>query len=134
MNKEKSCGAIVIDDDKQILLVHQLDGHYSFPKGHVELHETEEETAIRETKEETNVDIEIISNKRFVIHYLVKNNVDKEVVYFLAKPLNKDILPELKEISEVKWIDIGEVNNYLDFENINELWTQKIIGEINKIF
>lgn len=35
MKKEKSCGCIVIDKDK-VLLVKQNDGHTAFPKGHVE--------------------------------------------------------------------------------------------------
>ena len=59
MKKEKSCGIIVFDNDK-VLVVKHLDGHYGFPKGHVENNETEEETAIREVKEETNCDAKII--------------------------------------------------------------------------
>ena len=46
MKKEKSCGIVVFDHDK-VLVVRMLDGHYGFPKGHVEENETEEETAIK---------------------------------------------------------------------------------------
>ena len=56
MKYEKSCGAIIFDKDK-ILVIQQKEGHWGFPKGHVEEGETEVETAIREIKEETNLDV-----------------------------------------------------------------------------
>ena len=36
MIKEKSCGCIIFNDEKKVLLVHMNHGHWSFPKGHVE--------------------------------------------------------------------------------------------------
>ncbi len=68
--REKSCGVAIFKDDK-ILLVQQNEGNWSLPKGHVEENETEMETAIREVKEETNIDVEIISDYRRVITYIV---------------------------------------------------------------
>ena len=66
---EKSCGAIIIHktnkDNYKVLLVKNHNGRYwSFPKGHVEKGETEEETAIREIKEETGLDVEIVDSFR----------------------------------------------------------------------
>ena len=83
MKKEKSCGCIVIDNDK-VLLVKHNKGHISFPKGHIENGETEEECAIRETMEETGITAKIISKHRYLQTYIVKDNILKEVVYFLA--------------------------------------------------
>ena len=59
MKFEKSCGAIVLDENKVLVVTHQA-GHTDFPKGHMEGNEIEEETAIREVKEETNIDIELL--------------------------------------------------------------------------
>ena len=42
--KEKSCGIIVFDDKNRVLMVKHKEGHYGFPKGHVEPNETENET------------------------------------------------------------------------------------------
>ena len=81
---EKSCGAIIFNEDK-VLVVKQTSGFYGFPKGHVEIGETEKETAIREVKEETGLDIKIISDKRYTQSYIVKENVHKDVVFFIAK-------------------------------------------------
>ena len=59
MNSEKSCGAIVnrkFHGNTEILLIrHIKSGYWSFPKGHVEGDETEEQAALREILEETNV-------------------------------------------------------------------------------
>ena len=36
--KEKSCGAVIIrrnNETVQYLLIHQVQGHWCFPKGHV---------------------------------------------------------------------------------------------------
>ena len=59
MTYEKSCGGIVyrkFHGNTEILLIkHIKSGYWSFPKGHVENSETEEETAKREIKEETGI-------------------------------------------------------------------------------
>ena len=59
MKQEKSCGCIVLDK-RTVLLIKHNSGHWDFPKGHVEGEESEVETAIREVKEETGLDIEAV--------------------------------------------------------------------------
>ena len=52
-------GVIVINKDGKVLIGKRIGHHaqkYSIPGGHLELGETFEETAIRELKEETNLD------------------------------------------------------------------------------
>ena len=129
---EKSCGVIVVNDNNQILLVKHNLGHYGFPKGHMEKDESEIETAIREVKEETNIDVSIYEDKRYIINYDTNYNTNKDVIYFLGYPKNQNTIPQEKEISEVLWIDIDEVSNYLEFPNIIKLWNDKIIKEIKK--
>lgn len=121
MEQEKSCGAIVINKNNKILLVHHNAGHWDFPKGHIENEETEEQTAIREVKEETNIDI-IINNKyRYTTSYSPKENVMKEVVYFLAQNIDEDKKPQLEEVSEVKWFTLEEAMNTITYENSKEI-------------
>ncbi len=132
MKKEKSCGAIIVNDKSQVLLVKQTLGHYSFPKGHVEPGETEEETAIREVKEETNIDIEITRKDKFIVTYNVSDDVSKDVIYFIAKPLSFDAKPQETEVAQILWVDINDVVNYLGFENIIKLWNEEILPTLNK--
>lgn len=76
MECEKSCGCIIIGDEK-VLLVKQTKGHWGFLKGHVEADETEVETAIREVKEETNVDVEVEGNKRYTMRYVTDKGKER---------------------------------------------------------
>jgi len=104
MKKEKSCGIVVFDGDKVLLVFHNL-GHYGIPKGHVEKGETEEETAVREVKEETNCDAKIIPGFREVITYSPKPNVMKDVVFFVGEAITTDLKPQEEETSDVFFIN-----------------------------
>ena len=65
----------------------ETSGFHSFPKGHMEGEETEEETAYREIKEETNLDVELTRGIKVTEQYnpAEKPGVTKQVVYFLAE-------------------------------------------------
>lgn len=119
---EKSCGTIIFNDNK-VLVVKQLSGFYGFPKGHIACDETEEETAIRETKEEVGLDVVVDNDLRFSISYLVHESILKEVVYFIAHP-KKDvsIIIQEDEIDSAMWVNIDDVYNILTFDNLKELW------------
>ena len=86
---ERSCGTIpytVKDGTVYYLLIKDKNGgECGFPKGHIEAGETEEETALRETWEETSVKPMITDGFRHEISYRMNNGNDKNVVYFLAE-------------------------------------------------
>ena len=131
MKCEKSCGAIIIYNN-QVLMVKQQKGFWGFPKGHVEDGETEVETAIREVKEETNVDIVVDENLRFVNHYITDKNVDKTVIFFVAHPIdNLNIIAQEAEIKEIEWVDIDLVEDKLTFDNTKEMW-RNVYTKISK--
>ena len=130
MEKEKSCGCIVIDNGK-VLLIQHLKGHWDIPKGHMEAGETEQETALREVKEETGVDVEIISDKRYTLEYTVENGNLKEVVYFIAKKIGGDEKAQETEVSEIRWLAFDEAVEMLTYDNSKEL-LRKAINFIEK--
>ena len=109
---------------RKVLMIKHPEGHWGFPKGHVEIGETEKETAIREVKEETGLDIKIISDKRYTQSYIVKENVHKDVVFFIAKLENNNEKRQVEEIEEILWIDINEVENILTYDSLKELWKE----------
>ena len=71
MNFEKSCGAVVFVEENssvRYLLMCSMEGVYGFPKGHMEGNETEIETALREVREETGIELEPSAGK-FLFRY-----------------------------------------------------------------
>ena len=108
MKKEKSCGAVVYKKEKEqllILLLKHNSGHWSFPKGHVENEETEEQTALREIKEETNLDVIIDTNFRMVSTYSPKEGVIKDVIFFVGKVKenSSNLKAQESEIERLDW-------------------------------
>ncbi len=123
MKYEKSCGTIIIDHDKVLLLRHNK-GHWDFPKGHVENDETEVETALRETKEETNLDVVVDNSKRYVINYSPKEGIMKDVILFVAKPITKDVKPQIEEIAEIHWLTFEEALKKITYNNSRDILKQ----------
>lgn len=118
---EKSCGALIFYRNKQgvrVLLVKNHNGRYwSFPKGHMELNETEKETAVREIKEETNLDVKIIDGFREVSDYCPFGNIKKRVVFFLAQAFTDDVVDQPEEIDSHIWVDIQQARKNCTYEN-----------------
>ena len=117
MKQEKSCGCIIINDRNEVLLIHHNAGHWDFPKGHMEEGETEVQTAIREVKEETNIDVEVNEEYRYSTQYSPKEDVIKEVIYFLAKNISDNRQAQLEEVSEVKWFSMKDAIDKITYDN-----------------
>ncbi len=126
MKFEKSCGCIIIENRK-VLLIKQIKGIWGFPKGHVEKDETELETAIREVKEETNIDVEVQEDKRYTMNYKTDKGADKEVVLFLAKKIGGEIKPQESEVTVIEWLDFDEAIKKISYENTKELFRKVLV-------
>lgn len=126
LEKEKSCGCIVIKNNK-VLLIKQVTGIWGFPKGHVEKDETEYETALREVKEETNLDVKIISDKRYTMNYLTERGSYKQVVLFVANEIRGKIKRQEAEIDDIKWLNYEDALEIINFQN-----TKDILKEVSE--
>jgi len=135
---EKSCGAVVFLEDagkRRYLILKHIKGHFDFPKGHVEVGESEEQTALREIKEETGLNVYFIPGFRKTIRYTyLKDGVlsNKEVVFFLAKANS----PEVKisnEHESFAWMDFKSALNILTYKNSAEVLSsaEKFLQELN---
>ena len=118
---EKSCGAVVFYRGKNkvnLLLVKNSNGRYwSFPKGHLEKDESEKETAIREIKEETNLDIKICGDFREISEYCPFGKIRKRVVFFLAQAFTENVKIQESEIDCFTWVDIQQARKLCTYEN-----------------
>ena len=137
MKKEKSCGAVVIKEEQdgtKFLIIKQHDEYWHFPKGHVEEGETEEQTAIREIKEETNIDVEIDPNFRKVITYSPKEGVIKDVVFFIGKAISSNLIIDPNELLEAKWVNFKEAKDYFEYQDTIDVYKEalKYLGLANE--
>ncbi len=120
MNKEISCGIIVFDNDKVLLIKHK-GGHTSFPKGHVEKGETLKVTAKRETKEETGIDAEIKGNICFINTYVPKEGYEKDVLFFIGEKIGGELKPQLEEVSFCDFFSKEEALEKLTYDIDKEI-------------
>ena len=127
---EKSCGAIVYtieNGEIKYLIVEEASGSHSFPKGHMENEETEEETALREIREETNLEVEMFTDFRVSERYDLaeKPGVTKQVVYFLAEYSGKEpCVVRPNEVKALKSLRLDDALKTLEYDSKKELLKQ----------
>ena len=127
---EKSCGAIVFTVDNgeiKYLIVEEASGCYSFPKGHMENEETEEETARREIREETNLEVELFTDFRVTERYnpAERPGVTKEVVYFLGEYTSeKPCVIRPNEVKSLKSLSLENAIKIVGYDNKKEFLKQ----------
>ena len=123
-----SAGGIVIRKDKDgpKVLVTQHSGHkgWDFPKGHREIYESEEQTALREVEEEVGIKAEIIEKigQTQYFYYEEGERVLKTVVFYLMKYLGEGEATTAFEVSAKIWLPVDKVEDKLTFKDTKQLW------------
>jgi len=130
-------GIWLTNEQGEVLLVRNKgDDSWGDPGGHHENEESFEEAAIRETKEETNIEAEI-TGVQSVDRVRMKNENTGEclfnlLVIFRGKHVSGEPEPQEKEIAEVKWWGIHPENLlYEDLKhfNIPGKWTVRTANQ-----
>ncbi len=126
--EEESFGIIPLRQENgtwQVLLIlHQGGRHWAFPKGHGNPGETALESARRELKEETGLDIdellqETALTERYQFHRK-REIVVKTVQYFPAR-VSGSLQLQAEEIRDAKWIPLKEAARHLTFKEAKEM-------------
>ena len=118
--REKSCGAVVYTEqngERKYLIIRMNLGHCGLPKGHIEKFETEQETAIREVREETGVEIALDPVFRKSVIYSLTSRTTKESVYFLGRFDGDDVKIQESEVSAYRLCSYEEARRYITYEN-----------------
>ena len=124
MKEEVSAGIILINDNKDFLLLNYPSKHWDFGKGKMEEGETERETALRETNEETGInDVEFLNGFREEIEYYFRadnQDIHKKVIFFLGKTKTKDIILSHEHLDFI-WLDFNNALNKITYKNAKNL-------------
>ncbi|MFH0969580.1 MAG: NUDIX domain-containing protein [Patescibacteria group bacterium] len=142
---EKSVGAVIFRRENNkiyYLLLKYRNGHWDFPKGHVENDEVEEETMAREVKEETGInDLKIIPgfSEKIRFFYRAKGNererrkaenrktmITKRVIFYLAETFQKEIKLSIEQTDYI-WLEFDKALDKITYEK-----PKKVLKKANK--
>lgn len=143
IKNETSAGGVVFkkEGNQRLILVSQHSAHHGwvFPKGLVGDHyegEQEEETAVREVKEETGIEAKIVKRLPPVDYFyrLEKQTIHKTVQYFLMEFSGGKIEDHDWEMEKVEWLPMEEVEKRLTYKSDQEVWltAKKLMAEISR--
>jgi len=98
---------------------------WDLPKGKVQ-NENILEAAVREIKEETNADVDLIKKNKIItwhIYYELEQINLKETSWFLMRIKNNSTLIPQKEesITNLRWADVDEFQNLKTYNSIKEV-------------
>jgi 8-oxo-dGTP pyrophosphatase MutT (NUDIX family) len=137
---ETSAGGLVIDgidgpkDGQVAALIGRVDRRgrmlWSLPKGHIELGETAEQTAIREVAEETGIEGSVLAALGSIDYWFVTEGrrVHKTVHHYLMRFLGGELSDEDVEVSEVAWVPLRELPSRLAYADERRL--AEVAGEL----
>ena len=98
--------------------------HWSFPKGHVEQGETDEDTALREVLEESGLHIEIIPGFKTTSQYQIQGRVEKTVNIYVARTDDTNTIIQESEIEDYSWLTYEAALKRLRFDNDKKILTE----------
>lgn len=114
-----SAGGVVIRTDgplTEVALVHRRSPHlWALPKGTPDAGETVEETALRETREETGLEAEVVAPLESIRYFFVRGTTrfNKTVHFFLMRATGGSVDDHDSEFDEARWVPIDEAEALL---------------------
>jgi ADP-ribose pyrophosphatase YjhB (NUDIX family) len=133
MPVERLGGAVVYAENDGVIelaLVHDVFGHWTLSKGHLESEDVKEEIQ-RKVEEEIGLEI-VLQNKLGENEYVAadpdKGKIRKQVTYYLASTEYADLkLPEDKGgLDDAKWFPLTEIVDLNFYDDIMPIVTDAI--------
>ena len=107
-----------------LLIRNRRSAHWGFPKGHIEEGESHEQTAMREVREETGIDIQILPEFERRSDYVIQGKIEKTVFLFLASTTQTEIVRQEEEIEECGWFSFDDAMKTLNYDNDKRILAQ----------
>ena len=116
-----SAGGVIYrrnDGRVEVALAHRRGPSvWALPKGTPDSGETIEETALRETREETGLDVELVAPIDTIRYFFVRDSTRfrKTVHFYLMRAVGGDLSQHDHEFDEVRWVELGEALGLLTY-------------------
>lgn len=124
---EHSSGGAVIDlrDGAPFVAMIATRGRtrWGLPKGAVSEGETSEQAALREVKEETGLDAEIVARLDTIEYFFRAGDtlIKKSVDFYLMHYVGGTMTPQLSEVDDVEWVPLPEAIQRASFDSEKKL-------------
>lgn len=123
---EQKAGALIYarsGDELYFAMVHDIFGYWTLSKGSTEEGETPEQAAIREVKEETNLDIKIvdkIGESEYIANHPTQGKIRKHVTFFLGESAYVPVTLENDSggLDDVRWFTVAEVAGLKMYDDV----------------
>ncbi len=137
---EQKAGALIYarkDDEIYFALVHDIFGYWTLSKGGVDEGETAEQTAVREIKEEVNLDITIVGTvgqSEYIASHPQKGKIRKKVTFFLAESPFVPVTLQNQSggLDDARWFTIAEVAGLKMYDDVTGYMANaitKLVGD-----
>ena len=116
------------DQIEVVIAGRDSDRTWVFPKGTPDRGETIEETALREVREESGLDVEIIRPIGTIDYWFAVpgERVHKIVHFFLMRPSGGDVSLHDHEYDEVRWVSAADARRMLTYETYRDMLERAI--------
>lgn len=111
-------------DGFEVALAGRLsDGTWVLPKGQPDGSETLEQTALREVREETGLQVRAVGSLGQVEYWFAAGpeRVRKAVHFYLMEPIGGDTSLHDHEYDEIRWVPVGEARRMLSFDTYRDV-------------
>ena len=128
-----AAGGVVIrrgEEGHEVVLAGR-DGMWVLPKGTPDGQERIEQTAAREVREETGLDVRILAPLGTIEYWfaLPRERVHKTVHFFLMQPTGGDTSRHDHEYDDVRWVPVQEARRMLTFDTYREMLERALAAE-----
>ena len=127
MLRHCTVSAIVLHDDRVLLIEHRKSGTVLPPGGHINPGEDPVQALLREVREEVGIDVEVLAEQRFrhprvdvvasPFTILIIDGVPDPAVgphthidlVYVCRPVTSEVTVAPEEVNGFRWVPIGEV-------------------------
>ncbi len=138
--KEISVRIVVIDDNDDVALLYSNKGDfYVLPGGRMENGETPQESVIRESKEETGCNVEVLKEIGKTIQIKAKKRKIEESLCYLARVLGEKRQPDFQEEESsegfiIFWLSIDDAKRRIGSNKVSKNLCYNYITERDLLF